>query len=379
MTASNGGDGRLESALRSSLRLLREKWGLRGRGRLLEGNEGTQAAEADEEKEPSALEALPIDMKLYIMSFLAPKDLSYLGSTSRYWRQTVQDPLLWRYFLIRDLPSWHSIDWKSLPDAKIFNRSFAELHDSSPRDYMEVYKKCCSWRRRCLNSSWPTYRAMTSFLQSLITQAEPRFAMFGPGLEDLDESLVHNMMTRPEILPLAGIPSRQIHGIGSGVTFYFTNQQKFNILTLYSKTSKERRRAREDNSNLVNKIFCEDHGPDGTTQYKLIEHVKNMCSHVDGFIYVADAEAHKRHRRQTEYAQMAAMLDPALGPPDRPLLIFSCISSPGIERIPCVYMAHQLQLDLLSQPWMIQDTDAATLTGLLDGIEWLLEECEHKK
>lgn len=53
---------------------------------------------------------------------------------------------------------------------------------------------------------------MTSFLQSLVTQAEPRFAMFGPGLEELDDSLVQKMMTCPEILLVAGLPHRQIHG-----------------------------------------------------------------------------------------------------------------------------------------------------------------------
>lgn len=56
---------------------------------------------------------------------------------------------------------------------------------------------------------------MTSFLQSLVTQAEPRFAMFGPGLEELDNSLVQKMMTCPEILLVAGLPHRQIHGNGS--------------------------------------------------------------------------------------------------------------------------------------------------------------------
>ncbi|XP_062984858.1 F-box only protein 4 [Elgaria multicarinata webbii] len=368
MAADDGGGDwrRLESALRGRLRLLRDKWGARG----------ARAEEPGDEKQqwPSGLEALPIDVKLYIMSFLTPKDLCYLGSTNHYWKLTVQDPLLWKYLLIRDLPSWHSVDWKSLPDPNIFNRSVAELHNSASCDYMAVYKKCCSCRKRCPKS---TYGAMASFLQSLMTPAEPRFAMFGPGLEDLDESLVHKLMTSPEVLLLAGIPSRQIHGIGSGVTFHL-NGQKFNILTLYSKTCKERRRAREEDTNLTNKMFIEENGVDGTTQYNLIEHVKNMCGLIDGFIYVANAEAHKRHSRQIEFARMAAMLDPTLGPSGRPLLILSCISSAGIERIPCVYVAHQLQLHQLGQPWMVQDTEAATLAGLLDGIQWLLEQTEHK-
>ncbi|XP_054842866.1 F-box only protein 4 isoform X2 [Eublepharis macularius] len=234
------------------------------------------------------------------------------------------------------------------------------------------YKKCFSCQKRPLKSSQSTYRTMTSLLHSLVTQTEPRFAMFGPGLEDLDKSLVHKMMTSPDIFPLAGLPQRQIHGIGSGVTFRYKNQQTLNILTLYSKTSKERRTARQELTNNFNKMFHEINNADGTTQYNPIEHVKNVCQLVDGFIYIADAEAQKRHSRQIEVARMAAMFNPAFGPPRRPVLILSCISSVGIERIPCVYMAHQLQLNLLGQPWMVQDTEAETLTGLLDGIEWLL-------
>ncbi|XP_066472592.1 F-box only protein 4 isoform X2 [Tiliqua scincoides] len=377
MAAGSGADWRrLEAALRSSLWRLRDRWGPRGSPAASPRGRPAEEAPPEEEEQPSALEALPIDVKLYIMSFLTSKDLSYLGSTNHYWRHTVRDPLLWRYLLIRDLPSWHSVDWKSLPDADIFNRSFTELDDSAPCDYMEVYKKCCSYsgHNSCPKSGWSNNDAKVYFLEWLKLRSVPRFAMFGPGLEDLDESLVYKMMTSPEILPLAGLPSRQIHGIGSGVTFHVNGYQRINILTLYSKTSKERHRAREENPSPVNKMFCEEMGPDGTMRYNLIEHVKHMCGLIDGFIYVADAEAHKKHNRAVECARMATMLDPALGPKDRPLLILSCISHAGMERIPCVYMAHQLQLNLLNQPWMIQDAEAATLDGLLNGIEWLLGE-----
>uniref|UniRef100_A0ABM5FU19 F-box only protein 4 n=1 Tax=Pogona vitticeps TaxID=103695 RepID=A0ABM5FU19_9SAUR len=381
--AQGGGGGewsRLEYALRASLRLLRDSWAQRGR---LPGNpRGVPASAEDDTGESpppslSALEALPIDVLLYIMSFLEPRDLSHLGSTSRYLRLTVQDPLLWRYFLTRDLHSWPAVDWKSLPDAKIFNKPFAELNDSATCDYMEAYKKCYSCCKRRLNSSQPIYGTVASLLQSLITQAEPCFAMFGPGLEYLNESLVLKLMTSPEVLPLAGVPSRQIRGIGSGLTFHL-NGQKFNILTLHSKTRKERLQAKEEDTNPINKMFYEKNRLDGAKQYRPIEHVKHMCGLVDGFIYVADAEVPKRHSLLIEVAQMAAMLDPALGPSDRPLLVLSCISYAQNERIPCVHLAHQLQLNLLGRPWRVQDTEVATLTGLLDGIQWLLEQARRR-
>ncbi|XP_069736227.1 F-box only protein 4 [Phaenicophaeus curvirostris] len=372
-----GERGGLEAAVRGGFRVLRERWMRGNRERAVP----THPALPEDAEAVSALQTLPIDVQLNIMSFLSPQDLCSLGSTSSYWRVAVQDPLLWRYFLLRDLPFWSSVDWKSLPDVEIFNKAFSEVSDNALHDYMAVYKKSCPQNRRSLKSSRPRYAAVTSFLQSLVTQTEPRFAMFGPGLEELDDSLVKRMMTCPEILLVAGLPQRQIHGIGSGVTFQFNNNQKFNILTLYSTTSVERRRARAEQAVVVNKMFYQENSIVGNQQavhYNVIAQVKRVCEVVDGFIYVANAEAHKRHDRQEELARILAMIDPALGPPNRPLLVLSCVSHVGVERIPCVYMAHQLQLNLLRQPWMVQDTVAATLDGLLSGIEWLLEEADYK-
>lgn len=74
------------------------------------------------------------------------------------------------------------------------------------------YKMCCPYTRRSLKSSRPMYGAVTSFLHSLIIQNEPRFAMFGPGLEELNTSLVLSLMSSEELCPTAGLPQRQIDG-----------------------------------------------------------------------------------------------------------------------------------------------------------------------
>ncbi|NWU73501.1 FBX4 protein, partial [Pterocles burchelli] len=261
------------------LRILRERWtqGVRERSCI--------AVLPEEVEEVRALQMLPIDVQLHIMSFLLPQDLCHLGSTSCYWRVAVQDPLLWRYFLLRDLPFWTSIDWKSLPNVEIFNKAFSEVSDTVLYDYMAVYKKSCPQGRRSLKTSRTRYGAVTSFLQSLVTQAEPRFAMFGVGLEELDESLVQKMMTSLEILLVASLPQRQIHGIGSGVSFQFNNSQKFNILTWYSTTSVEWRRAREEQAVAVNKMFFQKDNVVGNQQaahYSVIAQVKKVCEVVDG-------------------------------------------------------------------------------------------------
>lgn len=58
---------------------------------------------------------LKVDVQFLIMTFLSPADICRLGATSRYWRAMVRDPLLWRYFLFRDMPYWTSIDHLTMP------------------------------------------------------------------------------------------------------------------------------------------------------------------------------------------------------------------------------------------------------------------------
>uniref|UniRef100_A0A480TDJ1 F-box only protein 4 n=1 Tax=Sus scrofa TaxID=9823 RepID=A0A480TDJ1_PIG len=242
------------------------------------------------------------------------------------------------------------------------------------------YKMCCPYTRRASKSSRPMYGAVTSFLHSLIIQNEPRFAMFGPGLEELNTSLVLSLMSSEELCPTAGLPQRQIDGIGSGVSFQLHNQHKFNILILYSTTRKERDRAREEHTSAVNKMFSlQNEGDDQQgSRYSVIPQIQKVCEVVDGFIYVANAEAHKRHEWQDEFSRIMAMTDPAFGSSGRPMLVLSCISQANVKRMPCFYLAHELHLNHLNHPWMVQDTEAETLTGFSNGIQWILEEVESK-
>ncbi|XP_062068109.1 F-box only protein 4 [Lepus europaeus] len=364
--------GRLEAAILSGWRNF---WQSVGKERA-----ARPAAREEAEEEASSLSRLPIDVQLYILSFLSPHDLCQLGSTNHYWNETVRDPILWRFFLLRDLPRWSSVDWKSLPDLEIVKKPISAVTDSACFDYMAVYKMCCPYTRRALKSSRPVYGAVTSFLHSLIIQNEPRFAMFGPGLEELNTSLVLSLMSSEELCPTAGLPQRQIDGIGSGVSFQLSNQHKFNILILYSTTRKERDRAREEHTSAVNKMFSvQSEGDDQQgSRYSVIPQIQKVCEVVDGFIYVANAEAHKRHEWQDEYSRIIAMTDPAFGSSGRPMLVLSCISQASIKRMPCFYLAHELRLNLLNHPWMVQDTEAESLTGFLNGIEWILEEVESK-
>ncbi|CAH2296419.1 F-box only 4 [Pelobates cultripes] len=371
---------RLETAIMNGFRQMRSRYLQSVRGREDPQDKETRYARDNLELVDSPLCALPVDMQLYILSFLSPQDLCMLGSTNHYWHLLVQDRVLWKYFLLRDLPSWPFIEWHSLPDQNILHSCFSELQEGKAPNYMSIYLKCCPRNRKTLRPRHPVYGAVSNFLQSLVMHGEPRFAMFGPGIEQMDDSLVARMMTSPDLVPVMCILQKQIHGIGSGVTFQLDNQHKFNILTLYTRTRSERDRARADQSAAGNKIFVSQNSVPNTkgTPYTLIPQVKEVCKVVDGFIYVANAETNREHNRQDEVAQILAMTDPEFGPQKRPFLVLACVSHPGDKRIPCVYLAHELCLTELNRPWMVQNTEVSTLSGLLDGVEWLLSEVGWK-
>ncbi|XP_053181187.1 F-box only protein 4 isoform X3 [Scomber japonicus] len=258
----------------------------------------------EEESQPSYLDSLPVDIHFLIMTFLSPADICRLGATSQYWRAMVRDPLLWRFFLLRDMPYWPSIDHLTMPQLELLDAPLvsenAILDDTeeegdqtieSKLDYMAEYLKGCPSCRQKWLPSRPTYKVVTSFLQSLVPSSEPRYAMFGPGMEKLDVSLVTRLMRAPDVLPVSGTPHRQINGIGSGISYMFKNQHKFNILALYSTNRAERERARVEQQSISNKLFTFEGSDDsGYPVYSPAPHVQQVCQVVDGFIYVANAE-----------------------------------------------------------------------------------------
>ncbi|XP_019728272.1 F-box only protein 4 [Hippocampus comes] len=343
-----------------------------------------------EEEEPGFLDCLPVDVQFQIMTLLSSVDICRLGATSRYWRALVRDPLLWKFFLLRDMPSWTSIDHLTMPQLEAPEGPVisddAEQDDyertESKVDYMAEYLKACpSCRQRWL-PSWPPYRVLTSFLQSLVPSAEPRYVMFGPGMEQLDISLVTRLMHASDILPMTIIPSSQINGpsvIGSGITYMFNNQHKFNIFTLYSTNKAERDRTKQQKQYMTGKLFTLVGSNDsGHPIYRPAPQVQQVCQVVEGVIYVANAEL-GRGEGESEAAQITALLCSA----SKPLLVLSCVSREESEavgttrmqtwrRTPCIDMAKRLNLPQLPNPWMVQDTVAESLSGLLDGISWLL-------
>ncbi|KAM9393049.1 F-box only protein 4 [Pholidichthys leucotaenia] len=385
----------IESLVIRSLRRFRD---LYFPGKLVRGDMAV-VDWAGEEEQGLALDSLPVDVQFLIMTFLSPADLCCLGATSQYWRAMVRDPLLWRYFLLRDMPYWPSIDHVTMPhlelldaplisdDESLDDREEGEGEGRELRfDYMSEYLKGCPSCRQQWLPSRPAYEVVTSFLQSLVTSPEPRYAMFGPGMEQLDVSFVRRLMHAPDVLPVAGIPLRQINGIGSGISYMFNNQQRLNILTLYSTIKTERDRARLQQQSISSKLFTVEGTDDsGCPLYSPTPEVQQVCQVVDGFIYVANAEpgrAELTGEVNSEVAQIRAVLNCFRGSTCKPLLVLSCISreqpeatTDGVSarcRTPCVYMAKRLGLPQLSYPWMVQDTVAESLSGLLDGISWLL-------
>lgn len=375
-----------ESVVIRSLRRLRDRYFPNTRA-------VTSATESDQSGSPSGfLESLPVNIQFVIMTYLSPADLCLLGATCHYWRGMVRDPLLWRFFLFRDMPYWNSIDNISMPHLEVLDTPLVDeneslddredgVHTVSKVDYMAVYLRgspLC--RQQCL-PSFGSYKALTHFVQSLILSEEPSYAMFGPGMEQLDVSFVKRLMNARDVLPMTGMPGKQISGIGSGISFSYKNLQNFNIMALYSTNRAERERARVEQRDTDNKLFTVEVNTDtGVRTYSAAPHVQQVCQAVDGFIYVANAE---RGEGECEMERIRAVLSSEWGSTSRPLLVLSCISREDLEsvdnsihpitkRVPCVYMAKRLELTELENPWMVQDVVVESLSGLLDGISWLL-------
>ncbi|XP_046727772.1 F-box only protein 4 [Silurus meridionalis] len=245
---------------------------------------------------------------------------------------------------------------------------------------MAEYLRCCPECRSPQRFTPPS--ALSFFLHSLVSDTEPRFSMFGCGLEQLSVSLMTVMLNSPNVLGVAGTPQRQINSIGSGISFVYDGQHKFNIITLYSTNSAERERARVERLRVNSKIFIQDNEDDddddgaGRRSYSVAPQFQEVFRSVNGFIYVANAETMPETAvREDEFAQISAVLQPEFGPSSRPLLVLSCVSRDGESQrtSASVSVAHQLKLNLLPNPWMVQDVVAESLSGLLEGICWLLK------
>ncbi|XP_056629176.1 F-box only protein 4 [Triplophysa dalaica] len=333
-------------------------------------------SEPDHDVTGPTLDNLSVDMQFHIMTFLTPQDLCRLGGTSTYWRSMVRDPVLWKYFLLRDLPQWQSVDHLSMPEVKLTGVSLLGDTEMKQFDYMAEYLRVCpACRNQWRQLPKATFESVTCFFNSFVPVTEPQFAMFGPGLEQLQFSLLTKMIQSPDVLPIAGIPQRQIDGIGSGISFKYKDQHRFNIITLYSTNKTDRERARLENRGLRSKLFVYQQDSESNMPVDLNPGFNQMCQTVNGFIFVANVETEGSDRTWEEQsAQIRIMLAPVVGSVSRPILVLSCVSREAADRhrIPCVTVANHLQLSLLSNPWMVQNTAAETLTGLLDGIDWLL-------
>ncbi|KAI4895376.1 hypothetical protein NFI96_025647 [Prochilodus magdalenae] len=355
----------MQSVLLRSLRTVREK--------LLSDRQLDTRGEEEEEGQRALLDSLPVDMQFLIMTYLSPEDLCRLGGSSRFWRSMVQEPLLWRYFFMRDVSSWTSVDHLSMPKEEFLSTAVATEAPELPKlDFMAEYLRCSPASRCRYQQPRPALEVVAVFLQNLVSGSEPRFAMLGPGLEQLDDSLMTTMMHSPHVLPVAGIPQRQIGGIGSGISFLYKSQHKFNIITLYSTYSSERERARLEQQSVHSKLFVLQGETESGLVYSVAPQVQEVCQAVNGFIFVSNAQTDRG--RMEEVGQVRAVLQEVWGPASRPLLVLSCVSRDGSERIPSVTVAHQLQLHLLPNPWMVQDVVSESLAGLLDGIGWLLKQ-----
>lgn len=77
---------------------------------------------------------------------------------------------------------------------------------------------------------------------------------------------------------------------------------------------KERDRAREEHTSAVNKMFSlQNEGDDHQgSRYSVIPQIQKVCEVVDGFIYVANAEAQKSKHYRIFFFKVLALQNKAI-------------------------------------------------------------------
>ncbi|KAM7391432.1 hypothetical protein PAMP_022121 [Pampus punctatissimus] len=333
----------------------------------------------EEESQPGFLDNLSVDVQFLIMTFLSPADICCLGATSQYWRAMVRDPLLWRFFLLRDMPNWPSIDHLTMPQLELLDAPLVsenEILDNTEEEGDQGKESKLDYMAEWIPERMSIMQTKMASFMAVIQGCNLTPSVFGTLIR---ATLCH---------------AWPWHG-KSGCLFShkaYACPRCASCLRHSTQTNKwaERERARVQQQNITNKLFTLEGSDDsGYPVYSLAPQVQQVCQVVDGFIYVANAEP-GRDERESEAAQIQAVLSSIWGSTSRPLLVLSCVSreetkasrTTGLQtstnrnktryRTPCVDMAKRLGLPQLANPWMVQDTVAESLSGLLDGISWLL-------
>ncbi|XP_041475846.1 F-box only protein 4-like isoform X1 [Lytechinus variegatus] len=335
---------------------------------------------------------IPVQAFLHILQYLDAKDICSLSSTCRQCNSFCSDQHLWKSVLNKDMVKWSEVSHGTYP---------TNLTASQDVDYKDVYMRCHPELQRD-----PAFNlaSIPRLLWSFLPHRTPIIVMFGPGLETDTSTIVRKFITGhgSNIIKVNGVfPAMYPGSVGTGFEVTVNDKSRMRLVVLYSATRKERE-ARDSNQPRMSKLIKrtsppnqgeeegasrndgEDHGngapasrvtadDEDYLNFEPNDHVKSMCRVVGGFIFVVDAAQQLNQGScSSGRPELFAFMDSRWTPERKPLLVLSSIANPDVPRIPCVRVADQLSLDRLQRPWKVVDCDVSTLSGLSEGVDWLV-------
>jgi len=326
----------------------------------------------DKADEPNLFGFLPVDLKLYIFSFLDAKSLCMACCVNQEWSQLTCDNLLWQHRLECDWKSWSTITHLTNPQMYID----IECEWSTK----EIYLKCSPEFQRQLHQANSTFHQVSSVLKSFIPKKIPKVAMFGPGLEQSTSGLVRKMLyeDNEKFKRVAMFPG-QFDGLGGGMTLKFCVGHSVHLSVLYSASKQERENRGDQNRLNQNKMLqgMGSMGADGKPEYELTPQLKDFCKTLDAFICVIDA-SETQETIENARPELEAMIREQKSTSQTPLLILSCIKDNSKHRLPASDIVSMLKLSAVSQPWMVIDCVTDMLDAVDTGMVWMVDQAQYK-
>lgn len=235
-------------------------------------------------------------------------------------------------------------------------------HQQAFSNAKQTYLRCSPRANRNQVTSHQRKRSLGLVFKLPYMMRTQRVVMFGPGLclgaSDLPEELFWGTMSPFEVVGMfAGVD-----GYGSGVGLRLDNKIEVNMITMYPNTQHEREARADAPSKIVDS--------DG----HVVPSVQALCSTIDAFIYVVDAQSDLSFRPEAQ-AEMWGMLDSRWTRHDAPLLVLSCQSSRSAPAAnSCLEVAQKLQISGLARPWQVRTVSLTEFNApVVQGMSWLHE------
>ena len=376
------------------------------------------------------LQDLPYDILLNILTRLDSKDLITLSQVNKSFNYLLNDNLLWKIKLFKDIHKWRMIDSKTWPKDIIINKDNILFDERTNVNYKHIYLKCnpdivikndilkklksfqhiqTTWHATSTSDNLPTtsttsnnnltLSSLSSFAMPLNVYGQlkdfvyrnvfnipfnenqkmndfvPKLIMFGPGLETSTSCLVTNILWKSEFKTIGMIPGKD--GYGSGIKLKLYNHKPFNLTILYTNVST----IRNSNNHELNANCLLKKNSDS---YEINPQVREACSDADGFIYVIDNNSKELTSQNTNNnykTELNVLMKESKQ--DLPLLILSLKtdSEPtNNKNLSCAQIVQFLELNKLDREWQIRDglIFEPKMKGITLGFEWILNELDQK-